>query len=321
MALKHREQEKHNVRNVRTEQEIIQNWKGDPSKPLVSICCITYNHEPYVEDALEGFLIQETDFPFEILIHDDASTDKTADIIRQYEAKYPNLIKPIYQAENQYSKGKKPNPEFNFPRAKGKYVALCEGDDYWINTKKLRYQVNFLENNGNTNICFTFSCTLKSNGKFSKPNSLFPITYSQFDFLTGNKYQTSTCTILFRRFDFSIYNQIFRSAYAGDNWIKILSTMSGYGYVLPILTSVYRIHEGGIWSSLQGKNLDLIKLRDLIIKLKYATAYCKSAKWIILCEIASILLRLSLSLGRPKTVKSLPRFLALVLQLRGPKIL
>jgi len=75
-------------------------------KPLVSICCITYNHEKYIGDAIESFLMQETDFPFEIIIHDDASTDATADIVREYEKKYPDVIKPIYQTENQYSKGK-----------------------------------------------------------------------------------------------------------------------------------------------------------------------------------------------------------------------
>ncbi|AFJ01907.1 glycosyltransferase [Methylophaga frappieri] len=95
------------MRNLRSQTEIMASWEGDLSSPVVSICCITYNHDAYIEDALEGFLIQETDFPFEILIHDDASTDRTADIIREYEAAYPNLIKPIYQVENQYSQGKK----------------------------------------------------------------------------------------------------------------------------------------------------------------------------------------------------------------------
>lgn len=96
------------LRNLITEEEIMKAWKGDPTRPMVSICCITYNHERYIEDALNGFLIQETEFPFEICIHDDASTDGTADIIRAYEARDPTIIKPIDQKENQWSKGKGP---------------------------------------------------------------------------------------------------------------------------------------------------------------------------------------------------------------------
>jgi glycosyltransferase involved in cell wall biosynthesis len=115
--------------------------------PLVSICCITYNHEKYIQQCLEGFLIQKTTFLFEILIHDDASTDRTADIIREYETKYPDIIKPIYQTENQYSKGVIVSAVYNWPRAKGKYIALCEGDDYWIDSYKLQKQVDFMEAN------------------------------------------------------------------------------------------------------------------------------------------------------------------------------
>src|SRR5690625_620862 len=106
--------------NLKTEDEIIQNWIGDIKNPKVSICCITYNHALYIEDALTGFLIQETDYPFEILIHDDASPDETVKIIEHYHHRYPNIIKPMYQIENQYSKGGiHPNLEFNYPRAKG----------------------------------------------------------------------------------------------------------------------------------------------------------------------------------------------------------
>src|SRR5690554_319935 len=100
-------------------------------QPLVSICCLAFNHEKYIEICLEGFLFQKTTFPFEVLIHDDASTDRTAEIIKEYERKYPHIIKSIYQTQNQYSKGVGVNRVFNFPRAQGKYIAMCEGDDYW----------------------------------------------------------------------------------------------------------------------------------------------------------------------------------------------
>lgn len=124
-------------------------------KPLVSIDCITYNHAPYIRQCLEGFLMQETDFSFEVLIHDDASTDETANIIREYELKYPDLINPIYQNENQWSKGKNISVEFNFPRARGKYIALCEGDDHWTDPLKLQKQVSILESD--ENIGFVYS--------------------------------------------------------------------------------------------------------------------------------------------------------------------
>lgn len=124
------------------------------SDVLVSVCCITYNHAPYIRQCLDGFIMQKTNFKFEILIHDDASTDGTADIIREYEAKYPNILKPIYQTENQYSKGKNISATYNWPRAVGKYVAMCEGDDYWTDPLKLQKQVDFMEAHLECAVCF-----------------------------------------------------------------------------------------------------------------------------------------------------------------------
>lgn len=114
--------------------------------PLVSICCLVYNHAPYLRECFDGFLAQRTDFPVEILVHDDASTDNSADIIGEYAARRPDLFKPLYQSENQFSKGiVQMSIHFQFPRATGKYVALCEGDDYWCAPEKLQRQVDWLE--------------------------------------------------------------------------------------------------------------------------------------------------------------------------------
>ena len=110
----------------------------------LSVVCITYNHERFIRDCLEGFVMQKTDFPFEILINDDASTDKTADIIREYEAKYPHLFRCVYQTENQQGK-KNVWTDILFPMVQGEYVALYEGDDYWTNPLKLQKQVDFLD--------------------------------------------------------------------------------------------------------------------------------------------------------------------------------
>ena len=114
-------------------------------QPLVSILCATFNQEKYIAQTIEGFLMQKADFPIEIIIHDDASTDGTADIVRKYEAEHPDLIKGIYQTENQYSKKVPIWDKFIYPEAKGKYIAECEGDDYWTDPNKLQMQFNFLE--------------------------------------------------------------------------------------------------------------------------------------------------------------------------------
>lgn len=119
----------------------------------VSVICNVYNHEKYLRDALEGFVMQRTVFPFEVLVHDDASTDHSADIIREYEEKYPQIIKPVYQTLNQYSRGGGITRRFQLPRAKGKYIAMCEGDDYWTDPLKLQKQYNFMEAHPEYSLC------------------------------------------------------------------------------------------------------------------------------------------------------------------------
>ncbi len=111
---------------------------------MVSACCLTYNHEEYIEDALKGFVNQKTNFRYEVIVHDDASTDRTAEIVKRYSEKYPDIIKPIFQKENQWSKGIKVDKIVK-PYLTGKYVAICEGDDCWISNHKLQLQVDFLE--------------------------------------------------------------------------------------------------------------------------------------------------------------------------------
>ena len=111
----------------------------------VSVLCTAYNHERYIRDCLEGFVSQKTSFRFEVLVNDDVSTDSTADIIREYEQKYPNIVRGIYQKENQYSKGVIINCDILLPLARGKYIAFCEGDDCWCDPFKLQKQYDALE--------------------------------------------------------------------------------------------------------------------------------------------------------------------------------
>lgn len=120
----------------------------------VSVITLAFNHEPYIRQCLDGLLMQKTDFAFEVLIHDDASTDNTALIIREYQDQFPNIIKPVFQTENQYSKGIPIGATFLYPKAQGKYIAECEGDDYWTDPLKLQKQVDFLESHSDFSICF-----------------------------------------------------------------------------------------------------------------------------------------------------------------------
>jgi glycosyltransferase involved in cell wall biosynthesis len=121
--------------------------------PVVTVICITYNHAPYIRDALEGFVGQQTDFPVEIIVHDDASTDGTADVVREYAARYPDRVRPVIQTENQYSRGVAILPVYCFPLVRGRYVALCEGDDHWTDPTKLQRQVEALERHPEMDFC------------------------------------------------------------------------------------------------------------------------------------------------------------------------
>jgi glycosyltransferase involved in cell wall biosynthesis len=238
------------MRTLRSEKEIMANWKDSPAHPLVSISCLAYNHEPYIEDALEGFLIQETDFPFEILIHDDASTDHTADKIREYEYNYPNLIKPIYQSVNQYSKQIKPVSEFNDVRAKGKYIAICEGDDFWTDPFKLHKQVDILQADEKIVLVITNSSVCDLNGKLIEkerlviPPSNKQGSYNLHDFFSGG-HRYPTLSAVFRkesRDRISAQSTRMHNPFLGDWILWVLLLAEGNSYFLNQVTASYRIN-------------------------------------------------------------------------------
>lgn len=220
----------------------------DNDKPLVSISCTTYNHENYIAEALDGFLLQETSFPIEILVHDDASTDRTADIIRNYAARYPKVIKPILQAENQFSKGLRPGPQLNYPRALGRYIAICEGDDYWTDPHKLQKQVDYLESHPKVFFCAHAVRQIDDQGNILAA-SKFGIHedryYSQDDLAMGYV-PFPTLSVLFR-------NEVELPRYSvknGDLFTFYYFSNFGDAFLSREIMGVHRVHQGGIWSSI-----------------------------------------------------------------------
>lgn len=136
---------------------------------MVSIHCLAYNHEKTIRKTLDGFLMQKTNFPIEAIVHDDASTDNTAAIIKEYADQYPHIIKPIFEKENQYSKHDGSLQKIMHNACKGKYIAYCEGDDYWIDPLKLQKQVDYLEAHPEiTYSCCRFYVQNEFNGTFKE---------------------------------------------------------------------------------------------------------------------------------------------------------
>ena len=139
--------------------------------PKISVVCLTYNHERYLEQCLEGFVSQKTNFAYEVIVHDDASTDNTAKIIEKYTAKYPEIIKPLYEKENQYSKWKKISPitaNIILSLVRSEYIAICEGDDYWIDENKLQNQVDALDKHPQCHMCVCRTRVVNESGEATK---------------------------------------------------------------------------------------------------------------------------------------------------------
>lgn len=215
------------------------------NEPLVSICCITYNHEEFIEDAIKSFLMQITDFKYEILIHDDASTDNTPDIIRKYEKQYPDIIKPILQKENQYSKGVKINKCYNYPRAQGKYIALCEGDDYWIDKNKLQIQVDYMEQHSECSLFLHASDKVDKNKKFlSKINYYDEIHICTTKEIVSQVYSGHTSSMLFPSSLIKCIPDFYFDAPIGDYPLKIYFATKGYVFYMNRTMSVYRAGVG-----------------------------------------------------------------------------
>lgn len=215
--------------------------------PLVSIKCLVYNHEPYLRQCLDGFVMQKTNFTFEAIVHDDASTDGSAAIIREYAEKYPNIIKPIYETENQYSKrdGSLSRIMNAAIHPDVKYIAICEGDDYWTDPYKLQKQFDFLESHKD---CGLVSTRVKHYIQSVDKMCMVPMdkslhTYVFDDFIRGNR--IAALSVLYRKTLYFKYlndiNPLNRKWLSGDYPMWLYFSYYTKIVVLPDVCAVYRV--------------------------------------------------------------------------------
>lgn len=222
--------------------------------PLVAIKCLVFNHEPYLRECLDGFVMQQTDFPFVAIVHDDASTDRSADIIREYAERYPGIICPIYETENQYSKGTLGRVmDAAVDATDAKYIALCEGDDYWTAPHKLQKQVDFLESHPDYGFVGTRYKILQDN-RFLECETI-PAQYKiegEWE-LYGDIFESvaiygppaRTCTMMFRKPLLVEYRSVIYGDYLTE---AVLASQSMYAR-LSTETACYRVHSGSLTQS------------------------------------------------------------------------
>ncbi len=245
----------------------------------VSIICTAFNHEKYIRDALDGFLRQKTNFNFEVIIHDDASVDKTADIIREYQAKYPEIIKPIFQTENHYSKKVPVCATFMLPVAKGRYFAFCEGDDYWCDELKLQKQIDYLEQHHEYVACvhnteFYYLGTGKREIKYTNTDRDLGL----IDCVMSGGQSFHTSSVVVRRNVYLSKPQFTKVIDGvGDYPSSIYYSLSGKIRYIGDVMSIYRCGTKGSWSDrVRSDRSKTLKIMNSIIEmLQMADEYSK----------------------------------------------
>lgn len=236
----------------------------------VSIICCAYNHGKYIKQCLEGFVNQKTDFPFEVIIHDDASTDNTAQIIREYEVKYPEIIKPIYETENQYSKHDGSLARSVVSHVTGKYVAFCEGDDFWIDEQKLQKQFHVMQQHTTCAMCLHRVTRVNEDG--TPDGFSFPMTEVATGQISSEKFIELVCSHYFQTSSYFVKAKDYQNYYTNRPQFAKLSPVGDeakllyYGslgevYYFDEPMSCYRYQSEGSWSSRQQKRskADLLK--------------------------------------------------------------
>ncbi|GIT98074.1 glycosyltransferase [Sulfurovum sp. TSL1] len=261
----------------KSENDIINNWNSNID-PVVSIICPTYNHENYIEQALDSFLMQETNFPFEIIIHDDASTDNTVNKINAYTEKYPHIIKTILQEENQYSQGGQRIFFFLSEKAKGKYHALCEGDDYWIDSKKLQLQIDLMEQYPQCHMSFHPAEKRFENdadGKIYANQAYENKIFSVSDVILGGGGFCPSASLIYRKEVVSDLPKFFSKAPVGDYFLQILGSLNGGALYINKVMAVYRQGVAVSWqSSMQNIDRRIKFYQKMIKSLDELDVYC-----------------------------------------------
>ena len=217
----------------------------------VSIICITYNHVRFIRECLNGFITQKTNFNYEVLIHDDASNDGTKEIIQEYVNKYPEIFIPFYEEENQFGKSDFCR-DILYPKIRGEYVAICEGDDFWTDEFKLQKQVDILEYHKECSVCFHYAKVHWENDEkedfiFPDENKIVSRNILNINDLLNYNF-ICTCSVMYRwRFHKDDLSLIPDGIIPGDWYLPLLHAQVGYIYFINSVMSVYRKHKNGIW--------------------------------------------------------------------------
>lgn len=242
---------------LKPQKEVTRDWPKTWSVPTLVVRCIVFNHGKFIERCLQGFLMQETNFPFEVFVHDDASTDESAEIIRRYVERYPLILKPVYESENQYSK--KDGSFFRStwqPVMQGghKYIAFCEGDDYWTDPKKLQRQVEHLEAHPGCAGCFHERVTCDAEGRIMEgselPDEIKCVqTWQSLMDVHRRTYTPPTCTVMWRKDVLLDRPDWMNKVKSGGDFMTAFWAAYAHGtvdWVDGLKPSVYRIHAGGV---------------------------------------------------------------------------
>ena len=215
---------------------------------VVSVKCLAYNHVKYIKQMIEGVLKQKTNFKYELVIHDDASTDGTTQIVKEYEKKYPDIIKPIYETENQYKSGSM-NQRCIYPHIKGKYMAFCEGDDYWTDPNKLQIQIDYMETHPECSFTFHNADIIWENGivkrQFLPEEGIKCFVWENKNkvFNAGELIELGfipTASIVARTSDVINSQSFCKNPVCGDLPLRLSLSINGYAYYFNRKMSMYR---------------------------------------------------------------------------------